>query len=100
VTRFVWDRHNVEHIARRGLTPAEVEAALGDPERALLVAHGGPADEPREGAVCRTPAGRYLAVFWTVRDGAVRVVTARPAKRRTERPLHPRYLQDSEEQDA
>jgi uncharacterized DUF497 family protein len=100
VTRFVWDRHNVGHIARHGLTPAEVEAALADPDRVPLVAHRGRADEPREGAVCRTPAGRYVAVFWTVRDGAVRVATARPANRRTERPLHPRYLLESEELDA
>ena len=98
VTRFVWDRHNVGHVARHGLRPAEVEAALADPDRAPLVAHRGPAGEARHGAVCRTPAGRSLAVFWTVRGGAVRVATARPAKRRTERPLHPRYAEDAEEE--
>jgi uncharacterized DUF497 family protein len=96
VARFVWDRHNVGHIARRGLTPAGVEAALVDPDRAPLAAHGGTTDEPRWGAVCRTPDGRYLAVFWAVRGGAVRVVTARTAKRRTERVLHPRYVEEQD----
>lgn len=78
---FEWDAHNVAHIARHGLQPAEVEQAIAG-EPATLSEGLTEAGERRWVTVGRTAAGRLVAVVWTVRGAQVRVVTAYPASRR------------------
>lgn len=78
---FDWDASNIEHIARHGLQPADVERALaGEP---VTLSEGVTrAGEQRWVSIGRSAAGRLLAVVWTVRGTRVRIVTAYPASRR------------------
>ncbi|MEO8657825.1 MAG: BrnT family toxin [Bryobacteraceae bacterium] len=77
--RFEWDEHNVQHIARHGVGPTEVEQA----------ADGSPVVGPRELVkgewrqllFGKTAAGRYLRVCFTLRGGKFRTVTAHPMDR-------------------
>ena len=78
---FERDAHNVAHIARHRLQPAEVEQAIAG-EPATLSEGLTEAGERRWVTVGRTAAGRLVAVVWTVRGARVRVVTAYPASRR------------------
>jgi len=78
---FERDAHNVAHIARHRLQPAEVEQAIAG-EPATLSEGLAEAGERRWVTVGRTAAGRLVAVVWTVRGARVRVVTAYPASRR------------------
>jgi hypothetical protein len=78
---FEWDAHNVAHIARHGLQPAEVEQAIAG-EPATLSEGLTEAGERRWVTVGRTAAGRLAAVVWTVRGARVRIVTAYPASGR------------------
>jgi uncharacterized DUF497 family protein len=39
-------------------------------------------NEPRFGILGRTPAGRYLHIVFTVRTGAIRIISARPMHRK------------------
>ncbi len=71
---FDWDAANAGHIARRRVTPEEVEQVFAnDP---LIV---GTQDDPEEERwLCfgRTNAGRFLTVVYIERQGKIRVVTA------------------------
>ena len=82
---FEWDEHNVAHIAVHGVTPEDVEEALGDPNRKEFVAYD-TQTERRRAYVGETATGRLLFVVLTQRGEKLRVVTARDAKR-TERRL-------------
>ena len=68
---FDWDEANTQHIARHQVEPAEVEEAFAG--RHLLLRSW----EGRKALLGRTAAGRYLIVAFVVRDGVVRVITAR-----------------------
>jgi uncharacterized DUF497 family protein len=58
---FEWDDDNVEHLARHGITPDEVEELFEGP----IVRRRGGTDAPdRFRALGRTVAGRYLAVVY------------------------------------
>ena len=77
---FDWDDANEEHIARHGVTPAEVEEVFFARVSAKRSRLG------RYLILGRSSAGRYLSVVIEKMGGhAVRVVTARdmsPAERR------------------
>ena len=66
-----WDESNVDHIARHGVEPEEVEEVL---------LHTPLIRRSRDGryvAFGRSDSGRYLTVVFERRSGSLRVVTAR-----------------------
>lgn len=85
-TSFDWDERNIEHIARHGLEPIDVEGAL---RSGALVLRG------RQGcyiAYGRTAAGRYLFTVLSARSGGlIRVITARDMTDRERRFYHRRH---------
>lgn len=85
---FDWDDANVTHIWVHTVTPTEAEDAILDTDRLQVPAHS-TAMEKRYGIIGATEAGRILFVSYTIRSGAVRVVTAyeasAPQKRRYRR---------------
>ena len=71
-TAFEWDTINVDHIARHGVEPSEVETAC---RSGAVVLRG---REGRYLAYGRTEAGRLLFIVFHRRErGFVRVITAR-----------------------
>ena len=72
--RFIWDYDNLTHIAKHGLSREEVEYALDG--MTLEVEYQDWHTEDRFAEVGVTPAGRFLLIHTTWRDGALRVVTA------------------------
>lgn len=77
ITELIWNEWNIEHIARHGLTPAEVEEACAGfhiatdtyKERLLLTG--------------TTQAGQAITIVLDeVEEGRYFPVTARPASRR------------------
>jgi hypothetical protein len=74
VTGFDWDAANVGHILRHGLTPFEVEEAVGRPHATM------PAKtikgEKRWNLFGRTTSNRHLVVVFTIRRKLFRTVTA------------------------
>lgn len=76
---FAWDDANLGHIDRHRIEPEEVEEAVTDPERVPIQAHRG-AGERRRAVIDATDTGRVLFVVFTMRQGRVRVVTARDAE--------------------
>lgn len=83
VQGFDWDLHNVGHVARHGVDPAEVEEAVERPH-AIIPAedmHG----EKRWKLFGRSAAGRYLVVVFTIRGDRLRPVTAYAMNQRERR---------------
>lgn len=72
ISRFEWDGNNINHIARHGVTPGEVEDVFFN----APLYH-----KAREGlkiALGRTDNGRYLFVVFALKPGGtIRVITAR-----------------------
>lgn len=56
---FEWDDVNVEHLARHGITPDEIEDLFDGP---VLRQRGGTDAPDRFRILGRTAAGRYLAI--------------------------------------
>ena len=69
---FDWDRGNISHIARHGVTPRQCEAAM---ENAIVTVPGNQSYEPRW-KTTGVAEGSRLDVIWTLRGDRVRVVTA------------------------
>ena len=73
IVEFIWDAENTKHLARHKITPQEAEEALQlEPITQEVQEH------PREDRVLcfgRTAGGRLLTIIYTVRGGAIRVVT-------------------------
>lgn len=77
---FDWDQQNIDHVARHGVEPGEVEAAC---RGAALVLRG---REARYLAYGQTAAGRYLLIVFRVLDqGRIRIITARDMTERERR---------------
>jgi uncharacterized protein len=78
--RFDWDQSNIDHIARHGVAPQEVEQVfVNEPnDDGYEVVDG----EPRWTIIGHTSQFRVLLVVWTVRGGAVRPITAREVNKR------------------
>ena len=71
---FDWDKDNVQHIARHGITPDEIEQVLGnDPLDIDFDVIGG---EERWTCIGHTNLLRVLVVVWSIRDWALRPITA------------------------
>lgn len=77
---FDWDEANIEHIARHKVAPIEVEQLFtnGPVDIDFEVVNG----EDRWTSIGCTSALQFLIVVWTMRRGAVRVITARIAPKR------------------
>ncbi len=84
---FDWNDANIEHIDAHSVDPVEAEEAVLDEAARALTSHRGPTGEPRTAYVGATSEGRLLFVVVTVRNGALRVITARNATPR-ERTLY------------
>lgn len=69
---FEWDDDNVEHIARHGVSPDEVESAAFDDEPWVKKGRGG-----TRYLLGYTVAGRYLFVVYILKGkGRARAITA------------------------
>ena len=83
---FDWDEANRAHIARHGVTPAEVEQAFANDPMGLGVDVVG--GEERYSGAGHTDQLRILVLAWTMRGEATRPITAFDASER----LAKRYL--------
>lgn len=73
--RFEWDEQNLEHIARHGVDPDEVEAVLDNDPLILRTV------DNKYLAYGQTDEGRYLLVVFIRKPGPlIRVITARDLK--------------------
>lgn len=81
IESFEWDEFNTAHLARHGLTPAEIEQVFAN--GAFLFETEQVGDEERFHHVGETDAARLLHLVWTLRDKKARVVTAWPIGRRS-----------------
>ena len=85
VQTFDWDDWNIEHIARHGLEPHDVETAC---RGEIVVLRG---REGRHLVYGRTSTGRYLLVVLSHRgSGVARVITARDMTQQERRFYHHR----------
>jgi uncharacterized DUF497 family protein len=75
---FEWDDDNVDHVARHGIEPEEIEEALTDPD-VMVSPSRRRSRERRWEAVGITQGGRVLFVAFTRREGWVRAITAHEA---------------------
>ena len=76
---FDWDKHNAGHIAKHKIRPEEVEQVLvNSPMPVTEEIHNG---EERFLDIGHTETGKVLWVWWTLRDGRMRPVTAWAASR-------------------
>lgn len=83
---FQWDAVNVDHVARHGIEPSDVEAVC---RGAALILRG---REGRYLAYGRTSAGRYLLiVLRSLGGGIARVITARDMTQPERRFYHRRH---------
>jgi len=78
---FLWDQGNEsKSLKKHGVSVGEAEQLFEN--RDCLVPLGiqvsPQTDEPRFGALGATLLGRLLAISFTVRTGAIRVISARP----------------------
>ncbi len=81
---FVWDEGNETKSKRKhDVDTMEAEQVFDDPNNFPLGSQIEPeVNEPRFGVLGQTSAGRYLHVVFTVRTGAIRIISARPMHRR------------------
>ncbi len=83
---FDWDEANIQHIARHEVEPEELKQLFAnDP---IDIDFGVVDGEDRWTSIGHTNALRFLLVVWTMRQGAIRVVTARVASQ----PYRDEYL--------
>jgi uncharacterized DUF497 family protein len=80
VVVFEWDWANSDHVLGHGVRPEEAEEAYSDPARKPAAAYTSGSGEPRRAYYGATLTDRVLYVVFTVRGGAVRIVTAREAR--------------------
>jgi uncharacterized DUF497 family protein len=78
---FDWDDSNINHIARHGLEPEDVEEALADTKRIRADAHNTPF-EKRIAIIGANTYGNIIKVVYTERENKIRVVTAYLANNR------------------
>jgi len=81
---FDWDDENVDHVSDHSIRPDEAEDALLDPQRIPAPAYS-VRTEPRRAVLGTTTAGRLLLVVFAIRQGRIRVVTARDVTDRERR---------------
>jgi uncharacterized DUF497 family protein len=84
---FEWDRGNeTKSAAKHGVTMREAEEIFNSGQAAALGVQVSPkASEERLGIVGATSSGRILHVVFTLRNGKVRPISARPAHKKERR---------------
>jgi uncharacterized DUF497 family protein len=80
---FIWDSANIAHIADHDVTPEEAEQVIEN--NALDLDRQIQGGEERFLHLGETDSGRVLFVVVTVREDALRVVTAFPADKSARR---------------
>lgn len=75
---FDWDEANVEHVARHGVEPYEVEEALLDSGRLVRDARN-VRGEVRRAVLGAAETGRILFVVYAIRNEKIRPVMSRDA---------------------
>ncbi len=92
---FEWDEGNQTKSAKKhGVRTGEVEEVFFLGQAAPLgVQVSPPVPEERLGIVGATSTGRVLHVVFTIRDGKVRPISARPAHKK-EREFYESYLRE------
>lgn len=81
--RFEWDWGNVSHLwERHQVRPFEAEEAMKDPYAIEVSDKPHSQTEARFGVVGKTRKSRILFLVFTIRDGHIRVLHARDAKRK------------------
>lgn len=83
--RFDWNAANIEHIARHGVSPSEVEEVFY--RRFIYGSMEVVKGEIRVTLIGATNGGRVLTITFQARLNEVRIVTARDASRK-ERKLY------------
>lgn len=78
-----WDEANTEHIARHGLTPADVQHALE--HGTVAFDYQDDSGEERFGEIGMTSRGRILYIVTTMRGEVPRVATAFDADEKMKR---------------
>lgn len=93
--QFEWDDGNtLKSAAKHGVTTAEAEEVFLLGQAVPLGVQVSPeVSEERLGIVGATYTGRILQVVFTLREGKIRPISARPAGRR-ERKYHEAYLRE------
>lgn len=81
---FEWDKGNIHKSAEKhGVSPDEVEAVFRSGMALPLGIQVSPeSSEQRLGIVGPTLSGRFLQVAFVLREGRVRVISARPAHKK------------------
>jgi uncharacterized DUF497 family protein len=81
---FVWDEGiETKSKQKHDVNTTESEQAFYDADVYPLGSQIEPeVNEPRFGILGRTPSGRHLHVVFTVRTGAIRIISARPMHRK------------------
>jgi uncharacterized DUF497 family protein len=92
---FEWDEGNrTKNAAKHAVRTEEAEEVFTLGQAAPLGIQVSPiVDEERLGIVGTTSGGRILHVVFTLRDGKVRPISARPAHKK-ERELYEAYLRE------
>jgi len=84
-----WDEGTRDHATRHGVTVAEIEQTLLDPNGVLGRAYS-VEGEYHEARIGITRTGRLIFVVYTEREERVRPLHARPANRREEKEYYGR----------
>lgn len=81
---FDWDEHNQAHVEDHGVFDYEVEECFEDKHRVSVTVYN-TETEKRRGLLGKTAGNRVLFIVYTMRDGRIRVVTARGAEEKERR---------------
>ena len=92
MVEFEWDDDNMDHLARHGITPDEVEWLLTRP----FVRRRGMDAPDRFRALGRTADGRYLVVLYQAKGGDVLRPFTGWEMRPHERRLYDRQIPESD----
>ncbi|MDB5038062.1 MAG: hypothetical protein JWQ35_1590 [Bacteriovoracaceae bacterium] len=92
---FEWDAGNeVKSLVKHSVPTEEVEEVFrGRIAAPLGVQESPPSDEERLGLIGPTNRGRLLHIVFTIRNGRVRPISSRPAKRK-ERILYEKIIRE------
>lgn len=88
---FDWDRHNVAHIRRHGVSPEEFEEAWRNDR--IFIRIDEVDGEDRWYEVGATNSLRVLVLVFTYREGRIRAVTVRDADRKVRKEYFERFSQ-------
>jgi uncharacterized DUF497 family protein len=74
IEKIIWDEETINHIARHGVTPEEVEEIFFNEGDTPVIFKG---KEGKYLAYGQTQSGRYLLVVWAIHYKKTGIITAR-----------------------